>query len=666
MAQKILIRRGPIANLAGAASSQGELLLATGVISDLTGPFLTMTGTSGTGTSTIIGKIYEGANAPDISANSPLTGLPFYSTASQALVRLNHAGNETLDFTGNIENNHIANVTIDQLTGNLSIVANSGTDNGDLSVANDITLGGSLTATGDLSAANLSLSGNANITGNIVLGGNINIGDADTDTITLGGEITSDIIPDTDSTYSLGSTTKRWLNIYVDALTGDTATLSSNATIGGTLGVTGNTTLASDLGVGGNTGITGNLAVQGIVGFASTLEVTGATTLNGATDINNTLAVSGDITLDGSGTQNITHTAATGNLVISSTNGTVEVNGVLVDNDGNTQVPGTISTPNSTIGDDISIPGFLSVGGYSNLGTGDAGDIVTISGSLDMNGDSTFSGNITLDGASDQTIANTNGTLFIDSAVGGTTFGGNVTLDNNLTVTGTSDFNNAITVSGDITLDGAGAQNITNSAGDLTIASSAGDVYVEGTRFNGNDVTVAGNLTVSGTTTTIDSTTVAIGDNIIELNAAGTVADGGIIVRDTTAATDIYGSMLWNSTGDYWYAGVDGSTHYRLATFANATPATSSVPRVDADKRLVAGSISDTGALVTISSKTVLSDAGGTDALATSSAVAFRNSSDEIGYVSTTISSVAPTGMLGYNSSTGKLEFSNVIDGGTF
>ena len=625
MAQKILLRRGPIANLAGAASSQGELLLATGVISDLTGPFLTMTGTSGTGTSTIVGKIYEGNAAPTITTNSPLTGLPFYESGTNTLVRLNHAGNQALDLTGNLEGNAVSSMTISQLVGNVAIVGDGGTEDGDLSVA------GLLTVTGDISGSNLNLTGNANIDGNITLGGNINIGDADTDTITLGGEITSDIIPDADSTYSLGSSSKRWLNIYVDALTGDTATLSSNATIGGTLGVTG------------------------------------ATTLDGATDINSTLAVSGDITLDASGTQNITHTGATGNLVISSTNGTVEVNGVLVDNDGNTQVPGTISTPNSTIGDDISIPGYLSVGGYSNLGTGDAGDIVTISGSLDMNGDSTFSGNITLDGASDQTITNTNGTLFIDSAVGGTTFGGNVTLDNNLDVTGTSDFNNTVNISGAVTLDGSGAQTITQTGtGNLTISSDNGDVFVEGTQFSGNDIVVAGNLTVSGTTTTIDSTTVQIGDNIIELNAAGTAADGGIVVQDVVGSATDSGSLLWNATSDYWYAGTDGATHYRLATFENQTPADNAVPRVNSDKRLVAGSISDTGALVTVSSKTVLSDAGGTDALSTSSAVMFRNSSDEVGYVSTTISSVAPTGMLGYNNSTGKLEFSNVIDGGTF
>jgi len=101
MAQKILLRRGPVGNLASAATSQGELLLATGSIGNLSGPFVTMTGTAGTGTSTVLGKIYEGAAAPTVT--STLTGLPFYSTNDQALYRLNHAGNEKLDLSGNLE-----------------------------------------------------------------------------------------------------------------------------------------------------------------------------------------------------------------------------------------------------------------------------------------------------------------------------------------------------------------------------------------------------------------------------------------------------------------------------------------------------------------------------------------------------------------------------------
>jgi hypothetical protein len=75
---------------------------------------------------------------------------------------------------------------------------------------------GSSVSTG--SFGRLELAGNANITGNITLGGNINIGDAGTDDIVLGGEIKSNIIPDADNTYDLGSSAKQWKDIYVNGI----------------------------------------------------------------------------------------------------------------------------------------------------------------------------------------------------------------------------------------------------------------------------------------------------------------------------------------------------------------------------------------------------------------------------------------------------------------
>src|SRR6056300_76785 len=189
MAQKILLRRGPIGSIPSVASQQGELLLATGSISDLSGPFITMTGTAGTGTSTIVGKIYEGSSAPAITSNSALTGLPFYATGDKSLYRLNHAGNERLDLTGNLEGNTVSAMTITTLTGT------------------------TINLSGDITGSNLLLSGDANIDGNIVLGGNITIGDENTDNINIGGEFTSNLIPDADDTYALGSASRRW-NIY--------------------------------------------------------------------------------------------------------------------------------------------------------------------------------------------------------------------------------------------------------------------------------------------------------------------------------------------------------------------------------------------------------------------------------------------------------------------
>ena len=74
----------------------------------------------------------------------------------------------------------------------------------------------------------------------------------------------------------------------------------------------------------------------------------------------------------------------------------------------------------------------------------------------------------------------------------------------------------------------------------------------------GNDLTIVGNLEVQGTTTSVDSTTVVLGDNILELNGSGAV-NGGLLVKDITAPNQVSGSLLWDSTNDYWKAGALGS-----------------------------------------------------------------------------------------------------------
>lgn len=76
--------------------------------------------------------------------------------------------------------------------------------------------------------------------------------------------------------------------------------------------------------------------------------------------------------------------------------------------------------------------------------------------------------------------------------------------------------------------------------------------------ISGANVTIAGNLTVAGTQTIVDSTTVQIGDNILELNGTG-ATNGGIQVKDATAPNTLTGSLLWDTTQDYWVAGVKGA-----------------------------------------------------------------------------------------------------------
>jgi len=74
--------------------------------------------------------------------------------------------------------------------------------------------------TGNLNVGgNLTVAGNATVTGTTTFnGGTITLGDADTDNVVFGGEVDSNIIPDDDGTYDLGSSSKEWKDIYIDGV----------------------------------------------------------------------------------------------------------------------------------------------------------------------------------------------------------------------------------------------------------------------------------------------------------------------------------------------------------------------------------------------------------------------------------------------------------------
>ena len=78
------------------------------------------------------------------------------------------------------------------------------------------------------------------------------------------------------------------------------------------------------------------------------------------------------------------------------------------------------------------------------------------------------------------------------------------------------------------------------------------------------NVTVGGNLTVNGTVTSVNSTTVELGDNIIVLNSGETgtpSANAGIEIERGTSTNVI---MRWNETSDKWEVTRDGTNYYVL------------------------------------------------------------------------------------------------------
>ncbi len=62
--------------------------------------------------------------------------------------------------------------------------------------------------------ADTRVEGNIHATGNISADGDIQIGDANTDSITFNAEVNSDIVPNIDNTYDLGSSTNRWRSVW--------------------------------------------------------------------------------------------------------------------------------------------------------------------------------------------------------------------------------------------------------------------------------------------------------------------------------------------------------------------------------------------------------------------------------------------------------------------
>ena len=84
---------------------------------------------------------------------------------------------------------------------------------------------------------NVNITGNLDVTGNVTVGGNITLGDEDTDTININARIDSDIVPNVDDTYKLGTTLLNWSEInvgkvFVDDIIIDNDTITTNASNG--------------------------------------------------------------------------------------------------------------------------------------------------------------------------------------------------------------------------------------------------------------------------------------------------------------------------------------------------------------------------------------------------------------------------------------------------
>ena len=72
---------------------------------------------------------------------------------------------------------------------------------------------------------NLYVSGSVNADGDITIGGNIIIGDDSTDSVQINASIQSDLIPETDNTWTIGSADYRWKTVYANDVYADNLNL---------------------------------------------------------------------------------------------------------------------------------------------------------------------------------------------------------------------------------------------------------------------------------------------------------------------------------------------------------------------------------------------------------------------------------------------------------
>ena len=140
-----------------------------------------------------IGSLHFTGNTITSDSNT----IAFAAAAGEATVYHSRLQIDDLQLQGNIISTTVSNSSIEidpNGSGTVNIIANT-----------NIT-------------GNLVVTGNVNATGNVVIGGNIQIGDALTDNIVINASIKSDLVPETDNIYDLGSATYRWRAVYTGTL----------------------------------------------------------------------------------------------------------------------------------------------------------------------------------------------------------------------------------------------------------------------------------------------------------------------------------------------------------------------------------------------------------------------------------------------------------------
>jgi len=396
---------------------------------------------------------------------------------------------------------------------------------------------GNINLKGDISASSLTLTGNLTVAQNITFGGTlITFGDANTDNVVITADLSSSIIPNDNNAFDLGASNKKWKNLYAVSASID------NISVPGS-GILSSSGISFDL-------YTASVDTKNItLGLVTSSLLSSQTNLNlytSSQDTKNSTLGTYTSSLDTKNSTLGTYTAS-----LDTKNSTLGNYTASIDTKWSTLLNVTQSILSAT----------ASLNSYTSSQDTKNSTLATYTCSIDTKWstllnvtESILSATSSLNSytSSQDTKNSTLATYTSSLETKNSTL--SLVTSSLLAFTASEETKNSTLANYTSSIDTKWntIQNVTASV--LSYTQSLKDAITVSGQDAASTTTIKGNLVVAGTQTSINSTAIVLGDNIIELNGTSAV-NGGVLIKDPTGVSTISGSLLWDSANDYWKGG---------------------------------------------------------------------------------------------------------------